>query len=177
MFLLDGYPLQIDVPFEHNGVSYPQNWLRLATPEERAAIGITEVAEQPRPDDRFYFVSGPNLDGSWTAIPKDLAGLKTTWTAQFKQTAYTMLLPSDWLIIRKQEIGTEVPADWTSYREAVRTTTALAIGDMEAATDIEAFIASVTSVQWPVSPDSQPVVVSAPEQPVAPTEEINVPSP
>jgi hypothetical protein len=175
MFLLDGYPLQIDVPFEHNGVSYPQNWLRLATPEERAAIGITEVAEQPRPDDRFYFVSGPNLDGSWTAIPKDLAGLKTTWTAQFKQTAYTMLLPSDWLIIRKQEIGTEVPADWTSYREAVRTTTALAIGDMEATTDIDAFITAVTTVQWPVSPDNQPVVEAAPEPtpeptPVAPQE-------
>ena len=171
MFLLEGRILQLDTPFEANGTSYPSNWIRLATPEERAAIGITEVVEQPRLDDRFYWVSGPNLDGSWTAIPKDLAGLKTTWTAQFKQTAYTMLLPSDWLIIRKQENNTDIPADWTSYREAVRTTTALTISDMEAATDIDAFIASVSSVQWPVSPDSQPVVVSAPEQPVAPVQE------
>ena len=177
MFLLDNRVLQLDTPFEHDGTSFPSNWLRLATPEERAAIGITEVVEQPRPDDRFYFVSGPNLDGSWTAIPKDLSTLKTSWTAQFKQTAYSMLLPSDWLIIRKQENNTDIPAEWTTYREAVRTTTALAISDMEAATDIEAFIASVTSVQWPVSPDSQPVVVSAPEQPVAPTEVVNVPSP
>jgi len=166
MFLLDGYPLQIDTPFEHDGVSYPQNWLRFATPEERAAIGITEVVEQPRPDDRFYWVS-QNPNGTWTSIPKDLPGLKTTWTAQFKQTAYTMLLPSDWLIIRKQEINTDIPADWTSYREAVRTTTALAISDMEATTDIEAFIDSVTSVQWPVSPDNQPIA-QAPEQPVEP---------
>lgn len=177
MFILDGRILQLDTPFEHDGTSFPSNWLRLATPEERAAIGITEVVEQPRPDDRFYWVSGPNLDGSWTSTPKDLDGLKKTWTAQFKQTAYSMLLPSDWLIIRKQENNTDIPADWTTYREAVRTTTALAISDMEATTDIEAFIASVSSVQWPVSPDSQPVVVSAPEQPVAPTEEINVPSP
>ena len=29
--------------------------------------------------------------------------------------------------------------------------------DMEATTDIDAFITSVTSVQWPVSPDQQPV--------------------
>jgi hypothetical protein len=65
-----------------------------------------------------------------------------------------MLQSSDWLIIRKQEIGTDVPADWSSYREAVRTTTQLAITDMEATTDIEAFIASVTSVQWPISPDA-----------------------
>jgi hypothetical protein len=156
MFLLDGRILPLDTPFEHDGTAYPANWLRLATPEERAAIGITEVVEQPRPDDRFYWVSGPNDDGSWTAIPKDLAGLKTTWTAQFKQTAYTMLLPSDWLIIRKQEDGTAVPADWTSYREAVRTTCQLAITDLEATTDIDAFIASVTSVQWPRDPVDVP---------------------
>jgi hypothetical protein len=167
MFILNGQILPLDIPFEVNGTSYPANWLRLATPEERAALGITEVVLQPRPDDRFYWVSGPNDDGSWTAIPKDLDGLKKTWSAQFKQTAYTMLLPSDWLIIRKQEINTDIPADWTSYREAVRTTTALAISDMEATTDIEAFIASVTSVQWPVSPDNQPIA-QAPEQPVEP---------
>ena len=58
MFLLDGRILQLDTPFEHDGTSYPANWLRLASPEARAAIGITEVVEQPRPDDRFYWVSG-----------------------------------------------------------------------------------------------------------------------
>lgn len=163
-FILDGKILPLDTPFEHDGTSYPANWLRLATPEERAAIGITEIVDQPRPDDRFYFVSGPNADGSYTAIPKDLAGLKTTWSSQMRQTAYTLLLPSDWLVTRKTETGTEIPADWLSYREAVRTTCALAISDMEATTDIDAFIASVTSVQWPVSPDNQPVVEAAPQE-------------
>jgi hypothetical protein len=161
MFLLDNRVLQLDTSFEHNGTSFPANWLRLASPDERAAIGIVEVVEQPRPDDRFYWVSGPNDDGSWTAIPKDLDGLKKTWTAQFKQTAYTMLLPSDWLIIRKQENNTAIPADWTSYREAVRTKTADTITALEAATDIDAFIAVVTNVQWPVSPDAQTPVAPA----------------
>jgi hypothetical protein len=153
MFILDNRVLQLDTPFEHDGTSFPANWLRLATPEMRAAIGITEIPDYPRPDDRFYWVS-QNPDGTWTAIPKDLAGLKTTWASQFRQTAWTMLDPSDWLVTRKTEIGTDVPADWSSYREAVRTTTQLAITDMEATTDIEAFIASVTSVQWPISPDA-----------------------
>jgi len=156
-FMLDGRILPLDTAFEHDGTSFPANWLRLATPEERAAIGITEIPDYPRPDDRFYWVS-QNPDGTWTAIPKDLAGLKTTWASQFRQTAWTLLQPSDWLIIRKQEIDTPVPADWLSYREAVRTTCELAITDMEATTDIEAFIASVTSVQWPTSPDA-PVAV------------------
>jgi len=154
MFLLDGKVLQLDTPFEHDGTSYPANWLRLASPEDRAAIGITEVTLQPRPDDRFYWVSGPNENGDYTAIPKDLDGLKKTWTAQFKKTAYAMLATSDWMVVRKQENDTPIPADWTSYREAVRTTCALAITNLEATTDITSFITAATTVQWPRDPNS-----------------------
>ena len=161
MFILDGRVLPLDTPFEHDGTSFPANWLRLASPEARAAIGITEVTLQPRPDDRFYWVSGPDDNGDYTAIPKDLAGLKTSWTGQFRQTAYTLLATSDWMVVRKQENDTPIPADWTSYREAVRTTCALAITEMEATTEIEAFIASVTSVQWPRDPNS-PVIIAPP---------------
>lgn len=159
-FLLDGKILALDTPFEHDGTAYPANWLRLATPEEREAIGITEQPDYPRPDDRFYFVS-QNPDGTWTAIPKDLAGLKTTWAAQTRQTAYTLLLPSDWMIVRKQETNVDVPAAWTTYREAVRTKTADTVTALEAAADIDAFIAVVTAVDWPVSPDA-PQIEQAP---------------
>lgn len=106
-----------------------------------------------QPDARFYDII-ENADGSWTAIPKDLDGLKKTWEAQFKQTAYAMLSTSDWMVVRKQENDTAIPADWTSYREAVRTTCALAITDMNATTEIEAFITAVTTVQWPKDPNS-----------------------
>lgn len=157
MFLLDGKVLQLDTPFEHDGTSYPANWLRLASPEARAAIGITEVTLQPRPDDRFYWVSGPDNNGDYTAIPKDLAGLKTAWTAQFKQTAYAMLAPSDWLVVRKQEVGTAIPAEWSSYRDMVRSTCTIAIADIDAAADIDAFITAATSVVWPVDPNSPTV--------------------
>jgi len=159
MFLLDGRILPLDTPFEHDGTSYPANWLRLASPDERAAIGITEVVEQPRPDDRFYWVSGPDDNGDYTAIPKDLDGLKATWKAQFKQTAWTLLAPSDWLVVRKQEVGTAIPAEWSSYRDMVRSTCAIVIADIEAATDITAFITAATSVVWPVDPNSPTVDV------------------
>ena len=153
-YILDGKQLPLDVPFEHNEIRYPANWLRLSTQEDRDALGITWQDEYPRPDDRFYWVT-ENPDGTYTATPKDLDMLKATWSAQFKQTAYAMLLPSDWLVVRKSEAGTAIPQAWTDYRDSVRATAQLAIGDMEATTDIDAFIASVTSVQWPVSPDSQ----------------------
>ena len=157
-FILDGRFLPLDTPFEHAGTQYPANWLRLASPEDRAAIGITEVVEQPRPDDRFYWVSGPDNNGNYTAIPKDLDGLKKTWTAQFRQTAYAMLLTSDWMVVRKMEEGTEVPPVWDSYRHSVRVVCAQAITDLEATPDIDAFITAATSVVWPSNPvDQQPV--------------------
>ena len=152
-FILDGKILPLDTPFEHDGTSYPANWLRLASPEEREAIGITERPDYPRPDDRFYWVS-ENPDGTWDAIPKDLAGLKVTWTAQIKQTAYTLLLPSDWMIVRKVEEGTEVPPAWDAYRHSVRVKTADTVAALEAAADIDAFIAAVTNVDWPRDPNA-----------------------
>ena len=32
--------LQLDVAWEHNGVQYPANWLRLSTAQDRAELGI-----------------------------------------------------------------------------------------------------------------------------------------
>ena len=46
MFLLNGVPLPLDTPFKDAaGNSYPANWLRLTTLEEKQAIGITEVPD------------------------------------------------------------------------------------------------------------------------------------
>ena len=119
MFLLDNRVLQLDTPFEHDGTSYPANWLRLATPEERAAIGITEVVEQPRPDDRFYWVSS-NADGSWTSVPKDVSAIKTMLIAQIKQTTASLLAPTDYKYIRKLETGQEIDAVTVQKRTDIR---------------------------------------------------------
>jgi len=55
MFLLNGQPLQLDAPFEVDGTSYPANWLRLTSIEEKNAIGITEVVDTTVAyDDQFY---------------------------------------------------------------------------------------------------------------------------
>jgi hypothetical protein len=102
MFLLNGAPLPIDVPFEANGIRYPANWLRLASVEEREAIGITEVVEQPRPDDRYYWVTD-NGDGTYTTTPKDLDGLKTAAITQIKATAGSLLAATDWKVVRAAE--------------------------------------------------------------------------
>jgi len=50
MFLLNEQPLPLDTPFKDaDGNSYPANWLRLTSLEEKEAIGITEVPD-PEPE-------------------------------------------------------------------------------------------------------------------------------
>jgi len=143
MFLLNGSPLQIDVAFTYNGVKYPANWLRLSTAEEKAAAGITEVPDPVRYDDRFYWDAG---------LPKDLDDLKTEWDRRVNEIAYSLLSPSDWMVVRKQETGTDIPADWAIYRAAVRSAAATHKTALSAATDIESFVSIATTMSWPVRP-------------------------
>lgn len=142
MFQLDNKPLALDTAFTHNGIQYPANWLRLATPEQRAAIGVVEVADPEPYDDRFYW----NVDN-----PKDLDVLKYTWIAQVKDTAGKLLAQTDWMIVRKVERHVLVPTEITTYRDAVVDECArleVAITDSES---VEQLIEAVTTQSWPTN--------------------------
>lgn len=121
MFMIDDKPLALDVPFTigegDTAVQYPANFLRLSSPEERAAIGITEVADPVPHDDRFYWAPGvpkqledrPEVDEDGKPVlgqdGKQLVtrGLKSTMVAQVKQTAASLLAPTDWRVVRAAE--------------------------------------------------------------------------
>jgi hypothetical protein len=139
MFLLNNQPLQIDTAFSHNGVNYPQNWLRLATPQERAAIGITEAPEPAWYDDRFYW----GVDN-----PKDLDGLKTQWTEQVKDTTNKLLAATDWMVIRKVERNIDIPAETVTFRAAVLAECDRLVTAIAAAANVEALITVVTNQSW-----------------------------
>ena len=142
MFLLNGNPLPIDTQFEVNGTTYPQNWLRLTSIEEKNAIGITEVADPEPYDDRFYW----GVDNF-----KDLDGLKTLWTEQVKDTSNKLLAQTDWMIIRKVERNVDVPADTTTYRQAVIAECTRLVTAIAGASDVPALITFVTTQGWPVN--------------------------
>lgn len=142
--------------FELDGVQYPAVWLNQSTAEQKAAIGLVEVIATDSPaDDRFYWVS-EQLNGAeltYVNTPKDLDGLKQSWTDQTNNTAYSLLLPSDWMIVKSIETGTPVATDWASYREAVRTTANLAKQEIQNAADVPALQAAVAAVGWPNDPN------------------------
>lgn len=143
MFLLNNKPLQIDVQFETtDGTQYPSLWLRMASQEERDAIGIVEIPNPEPVDQRFYYPDGSE---------KNLDDLKAEFSAQANQTAYNCLVGSDWMVIRASE-GTPVPQQWTDYRAAVRMTANLMKDEIQSVTSFGALIDAVNAVIWPQSP-------------------------
>ena len=134
MFILDGKPLSPDRAFATaDGTQYPANWLRLSSPEERAAIGITEQSDAPTYDQRFYW--GYDNDGN--LIPKDHVALVDQWVAQVKTTAGTLLTPTDWYIVRAGETGLAAPQEVLDYRSVVR----------DLSNDKETFLRSTASTE------------------------------
>ena len=94
MILLNDKPYVIDTPFtDINGTQYPANWYRLATQEQRTAVGFTEIPDPPPIDERFYYI---NTDGTVTQKPLDqcknyyknqLADIR--WTYESKGIIYS----------------------------------------------------------------------------------------
>ena len=54
-FKLGTKTIQLDTPFTHNDIQYPANWIRLASEEDKANIGMTWEADAVRADDRYYW--------------------------------------------------------------------------------------------------------------------------
>lgn len=169
MFVLpDGRTLALDTPFVWDEIQYPGNWLRLASPAEREAIGITEVADPPVYDQRYYwgydsdgnlipkqFEDEPQVDEEGEIVvdengrPIIITGLKTQQIRQQKEIAGTLLASTDWYITRQAETGTPAPDNVLAYRQAVRTVS----GSREAAISACATVEEMIALQY-----SQPTI-------------------
>ena len=153
-FLLDGKPLAVDVPFTHGDIHYPANWLRLSTAQEKKDLGITEVADAPTSDSRFYWGDGtakslidtnevdengdPVLDENGDQVVT--LGVKSVLKAQEKTTAGTLLAKYDWYVVRKAEKSTAIPTAITTYRDGVRTACDTREKEIDACADTAALV-------------------------------------
>ena len=148
MLQLDGKTLQYDKAFTHNGISYPANWLRLTSLEEKQAIGIVETPDQPQAvwDKRFYW----GVDN-----PKNLDDLKTLWKQKPNDIAAFLLAPSDWRVIKASEVTDyTVETEWTTFRAAVRTACNTRQTEIDACADVAALKALIDNptTHWPEEP-------------------------
>jgi hypothetical protein len=157
----DGQYIYAGNQFTLDGVEYPSNWLNLSTQEEKEIIGLEEVIATNSPaNDQYYWVSTELDEATLTYVntPKELAGVKTTAVSQINATAYSILLPSDWMVVKAVETSTTVPTDWNTWRAEIRTQAQDAITAIEAATDVDE-VATAVQVQWANDPNTPSIVV------------------
>jgi hypothetical protein len=141
-FYINGKLLQEGTSFyDANGTQYPSGWLNQSTEAEKAAIGITWVADVARADDRFYWDG--NIDN-----PKDLDVLKTTFKAQVKDTANKLLAQTDWYVIRKAERSVDIPTDIADKRNAIVTEANRLDSEIDLVDTVEGLIAILNNQNW-----------------------------
>ena len=175
MYYLGSTVLRLNSPFTIGGTQYPSNWLTVSTEADRAAIGITWVADPVRADDRFYWngdatmpkaledVDAVDENGDplwvqvWNAETEQMEdtserlvtrGLKYTWIAQVKDTAGKMLVDTDWMVIRKAERDVAIPTDVVTKRAAIVAECTRLETAITGAADMDAFIAVVQDQRW-----------------------------
>jgi len=167
-------------------VNYPSNIFMLWSSQELEAIGIYEVVvdNSNYKDPSYYMNTNQSFDFAnavvtasyGTATAKQLddttdpdtgvvtPGIRPPILATIDQQAYGLLQPNDWYVVRNQEAGTAIPADWTTYRTDVRSTAADMVSKISAVTTVDELAAlyeyndATPPVrplgEWPIPPSS-----------------------
>ena len=136
-FKINDKTIPLDTPFTHDGLQYPANWIRLASEEDKAAIGLVWETDPVLANDRFYWsgdINNPkalddkaekNPDGTPMLDADDnpviTKGLKSQFIAQIKSQAASLLAPTDWKVIRASEGGKALDDETKEERVAIRT--------------------------------------------------------
>lgn len=132
----EGRALPLDKAFNHNNISFPANWLRVSTPADKEAQGISWVTPEEPP-----------------VVRAPLEREKSDGIARAKDTAGKMLAQSDWMVVASVERDRAVAEDWAEYRAAVIAEADRLEGQYSTAESYEAIDAIVQN--WPINPDEQ----------------------
>jgi len=172
MFKIGTRTIQLDTPFTHNDIQYPANWIRLATEEDKSAIGLVWEADPVRASDVFYWdgnINNPKaledklevdqdgnpmyvkvlgtVDGKPAMVDSTerlvTKGLKSNFISQVKTTAGSILAQTDWMVIRKAERNVDIPSSVATYRASV----------VAKADELETAISAVTTVEQLIALD------------------------
>lgn len=132
----DGRALPLDKAFSHNNISFPANWLRVSTPADKEAQGISWVTPEEPP-----------------VVRAPLEREKSDGIARAKDTAGKMLAQSDWMVIASVERSRVLADEWAEYRAAVIAEADRLESQFGTAESYEALDAIVQN--WPINPDEQ----------------------
>lgn len=150
---------------DNDQIQHPANWM-LWDDATKAAKGLVWEDDPASFDGRFYWSAGVAkalddvnaVDEDGNAIMEDgkqvvTLGLKSNAIATVKAQAGGLLAPTDWMVVRSAENGTDIPANVLSYRAAVRLASETIETAITNAADLAAFIALYDA---PVDADGNP---------------------
>ena len=129
-----------------DGVDYPPQIFRKFSKAELANLGF-HPARLSVADHRYYNTSGEeyNFDDatsewviSYGSTPRDVDDLKKSMKSKVKGIASSTLAQSDWMSIREHDGGTAMPADWKTYRAAIRSESNTKESEIDALADLDA---------------------------------------
>jgi hypothetical protein len=151
--------------FEWDSIQYPANWCNLSSPEEKAAIGMVDVVYGQYPNDQYYWVSqdapvynGTVVEINYTATPKDLFECQMQAVNAVQAQAYSILLPSDWRVVKGYETKSVIPPTWNTWRQDIRTQCDAQIIAINGCTTVDQ-LAALPPVVWENDPNYIPPVV------------------
>lgn len=128
----EGRALPLDKSFTLNSISFPANWLRLSTPSDKEAQGISWVTPEEPP-----------------VVRAPLDREKSNGIARAKDTAWKLLHPSDW----RELPDKNMPEDWAAYRAGVVAECQRLEGEYALVESYEDF--DKIKQEWPIDPNEQ----------------------
>ena len=67
------------------------------------------------------------VDGVWTQVwsvsdasSEEISERLTAQSEVSRATRYELLQETDWVVVKAQELGTAIPSEWVTYRQALR---------------------------------------------------------
>ena len=152
---------------DNDGIQHPANWMVWDDAAKASKGLVWEDDPDTSFDGRFYWSAGvarslddvnevdANGDDILDADGNQMVtlGLKSQSIATVKEQAAGLLWPTDWMVVRSAENGTDIPADVLAYRAAVRAASGTIESAITAVTTLDAFIALYDA---PVDADGNP---------------------
>ena len=128
-----------------DGVDYPPQIFRKFSKAELANLGF-HPARLSVSDHRYYNTSGEEytFDAatnewviSYGSTPRDVDKIKESMKSKVNSIASSTLAQSDWMSVREHDGGTAMPADWKTYRAAIRSESNAKESEIDALADLD----------------------------------------
>jgi hypothetical protein len=153
--LSDGRYIGQGTPFTFDGNQYPENWFALATLEDIAAIGAQLVTYTNERANDYYYTVTEIVNGAqitYVNTPKDLFECQMQAVNAVQAQAYSILLPSDWRVVKGYETKSAISPAWNTWRQDIRTQCDAQIIAINGCTTVEQ-LAALPPVDWAHDPN------------------------